>query len=252
MDGASFAGRKVLVTGASRGIGRAVAEAFARAGADVAITGRKPETLAAVAAELAPHGRPILPIACHQGHADEIAKLFEQLDRTWGRIDIAVVNAATNPVMTPLVETEKAAWDKIIEVNLTGAFLTAQAAARRMAARSDGRIIFISSIAGIDPMPGLGAYSVSKAGIIGLTKALAKELAPRGVRVNAVAPGVIETHLARALIENKELHDRIVAGIPLGRHGQPEDVVGTVLFLSSDTSRYMTGQVLVVDGGSRM
>ena len=256
MDGATFAGRKVLVTGASRGIGRAVAEAFARAGADVAITGRKQESLTLVAAEIAKgstgKGLNILPIACHQGREAEIAKLFEQLDGSWDRIDVAVINAATNPAFGPLADIEKSAWDKVVEVNLTGAFLTAQAAARRMAEQKSGAIVFISSIAAYDPVPGIGAYSVTKAGLVAMTKAFAKELAPRGVRVNAVAPGLIETQLSRALIENKTIHSQIVATIPLGRHGQPEDVVGAVLFLASDAAGYVTGQVLVVDGGSRM
>lgn len=256
MDSATFSGRKVLVTGASRGIGRAVAEGFARSGADVAVTGRKPDTLKVAASEIARAAgvadRRVVPLACHQGHADEIEKLFQQMDQAWGRLDVAVINAATNPVMAPLVAIEKSAWEKTIEVNLTGAFLTAQAAARRMAEQRSGAIVFISSIAAFDPMPGLGVYSVTKAGLIALAKSLAKELAPRGVRVNAVAPGLVETQLSRALIENKDVHDRLVAGIPLGRHGQPEDVVGAVLFLASDTAGYVTGQVLVVDGGSRM
>jgi NAD(P)-dependent dehydrogenase (short-subunit alcohol dehydrogenase family) len=252
MDAATFARRKVLVTGASRGIGRAVAEAFVHSGADVAITGRKAESLALVAGELEGPGRQILPITCHQGHQTEVKQLFEQLDKTWGRIDVVVINAATNPVFGSLVETEKSAWDKVIEVNLTGAFLTAQAAAQRMAKQKSGAVVFISSIAAYDPVPGLGAYSVTKAGIIAMTKALAKELAPSGVRVNAVAPGLIETQLSRALIENKAIHSQLVSAIPLGRHGQPEDVVGAVLFLASDAAAYVTGQVLVVDGGSRM
>jgi NAD(P)-dependent dehydrogenase (short-subunit alcohol dehydrogenase family) len=252
MDSAAFADRTVLVTGASRGIGRAVAAAFVRASANVAITGRKPEALAAAAAEISTQARAVRPIVCHQGHADDIAKLFETIGQTWPKLDVAVINAATNPVFGPIVQTEKSAWDKVIEVNLTGAFLTAQAAARRMAEQQSGAIVFISSIAAFDPVPGLGAYSVTKAGIVALTKALAKELAPRGVRVNAVAPGLIETQLSRALIENKAIHSQLVAAIPLGRHGQPEDVVGAVLFLASHAADYVTGQVVVVDGGSRM
>jgi NAD(P)-dependent dehydrogenase (short-subunit alcohol dehydrogenase family) len=254
-DGA-FAGRRVLVTGASRGIGRAAAEAFFRTGAEVAITGRKAESLTPVAeaitASVASHSRRVLPIACHQGREADIKALFESLDQKWGRIDVAVINAATNPVFGPLIETEKAAWDKVIEVNLTGAFLTAQAAAARMVRHKAGAIVFVSSIAAYDPLPGLGAYSVTKAGIVTLTKALAKELAPSGVRVNAVAPGLIETQLSRALIDNPVIHRQVVAGIPLGRHGQPEDVVGALQFLASDAAGYITGQVLVVDGGSRV
>jgi NAD(P)-dependent dehydrogenase (short-subunit alcohol dehydrogenase family) len=255
MDGTTFERRKVLVTGASRGIGRAVAEEFVRAGADVAITGRKMDSLAPVAEAItAKHGRQgqVLPVACHQGRESEIQSLFEQLDRTWGCIDVAVINAATNPVFAPLVETDKSAWDKVIEVNLTGAFLTARAAVQRMAQRQSGSIVIISSIAAFDPVPGLGAYSVTKAGVIALTKVLAKELAPRQVRVNAVAPGLIETQLSRALIENQAIYKQLVAAIPMGRHGQPDDIVGAVRFLASDAAGYITGQVLVVDGGSRM
>jgi len=252
MGETSFLDRKVLVTGASRGIGRAVAAAFAQAGAHVAITGRKPDTLIATAAEISDGGRAVVAMPCHQGHADEISKLFNQIDLAWGRIDVAVINAATNPVLAPLLQTERSAWDKVIEVNLTGAFLTAQAAARRMVEQRSGAIVFISSIAAFDPVPGLGAYSVTKAGIVALSKVLAKELAPRGVRVNTVAPGLIETQLSRALIDNKAIHAQLVAAIPLGRHGQPEDVVGAILFLASDAAAYVTGQVLVVDGGSRM
>jgi NAD(P)-dependent dehydrogenase (short-subunit alcohol dehydrogenase family) len=194
----------------------------------------------------------VLPIACHQGQVSDIQALFESLDRSWGGLDVAVINAATNPVFGPLAETEKSAWDKVVEVNLTGAFLTAQAAARRMSQRKLGSIVFISSIAAFDPVPGLGAYSVTKAGVIAMTKAFAKELAPVNVRVNAVAPGLIETQLSRALIENKSIHSRLVSAIPMGRHGQPNDIVGAVQFLASDAAGYITGQVLAVDGGSRM
>jgi NAD(P)-dependent dehydrogenase (short-subunit alcohol dehydrogenase family) len=242
----------VLVTGASRGIGQAVAAAFVAAGARVAITGRRLDTLQAAARQIDPSEDRCVPLTCHQGKPDEIAALFRQIDERFGRLDIAVVNAATNPVLGGLLAIDKVAWDKVIEVNLTGAFLTAQAAGQRMQQQQAGRIVFVTSVAGIDPMPLLGAYSVSKAALIGLTKTLAKELAPSGVRVNAVAPGLIETRFSQALIDNQKLHDQFVAGIPLGRHGQPDDVVGAVLFLASDAARYMTGQILVVDGGMRM
>jgi NAD(P)-dependent dehydrogenase (short-subunit alcohol dehydrogenase family) len=251
-DPFDLSGRRALITGASRGIGLAVAEALARRGAAVAVTARKAETLAPAAERLRAAGGPVLALPCHQGDPAAIARLFEQLDAAGFTSDVAIVNAATNPVLGPLLDVDEAAWRKILDVNLTGAFLTARAAAVRMAARRRGSLVFMASIAGIDPMPGLGAYSVSKAGLLGLTRALSKELGPAGVRVNALAPGLVETRFAAALFQDKAAYDRLIAGVPLGRHGQPDDIVGAALFLASDASAYVTGQVLVIDGGGRV
>jgi len=246
-----LSGRCALVTGASRGIGLAVAKGLAERGAAVVITGRKAESLEAAANSLSTKGAKIIPLVCHQGDSEAIDKLFQQLDVQGLTPDIAVINAATNPTYGPLLETEPAAWQKILDVNLTGAWLTARQAARRMVAQGRGSLIFMTSLAGLDPFPGLGAYNVSKAGLIALTKTLAKELAPK-VRVNAIAPGLIETRFSAALFENQQAYQQLMAATPLGRHGQPEDVVGAAVFLASDASAYMTGQVLVVDGGARM
>jgi NAD(P)-dependent dehydrogenase (short-subunit alcohol dehydrogenase family) len=251
-DPFDLSGRRALITGASRGIGLAVAEALARRGVAVAVTARKAETLAPAAERLRAAGGAVLALPCHQGDPVAVARLFEQLDAADFTPDVAVVNAATNPVLGPLLDVDEAAWRKILDVNLTGAFLTARAAAARMAARRRGSLIFMASIAGIDPMPGLGAYSVSKAGLLGLTRSLAKELGPAGVRVNALAPGLVETRFAAALFQDKAAYDRLIAGVPLGRHGQPDDIVGAALFLASDASAYVTGQVLVIDGGGRV
>jgi NAD(P)-dependent dehydrogenase (short-subunit alcohol dehydrogenase family) len=245
-------GRGALVTGASRGIGLAIARGLARQGARLAITARKSETLQHAAEAMRSGGAEVTPIVCNQGNPTDIEQLFQQLDAAGFILDVAVINAATNPIMAPLLDTEPAAWQKILDVNLTGAWLTARAAAQRMSARKQGAIVIITSIAGLDPIPGLGAYSVSKAGLIGLTKALAKELAPASVRVNAIAPGLIETRFSAALLQDREIYARWLAQIPLGRHGQPEDVVGAAVFLASNASAYMTGQVLIVDGGGRM
>jgi NAD(P)-dependent dehydrogenase (short-subunit alcohol dehydrogenase family) len=250
-DPFDLSGRCALVTGASRGIGLAVAEGLADRGANVVITSRKADSLEAAAASLRAKRAKIVPLVCHQGDPQAIDKLFQQLDKQGLRPDIAVVNAATNPSYGPLLDTELTAWQKILEVNLTGAWLTARQTARRMIAQGRGSLIFMTSLAGLDPFPGLGAYNVSKAGLIALTKTLAKELAPK-VRVNAIAPGLIETRFSAALFENREAYQRLIENTPLARHGQPQDVVGAAVFLASDASAYMTGQVLVVDGGARM
>jgi NAD(P)-dependent dehydrogenase (short-subunit alcohol dehydrogenase family) len=246
-----LSGRRALVTGASRGIGLAVAEGLVGRGAAVVITARKSEALEAAAAQLRAKGGQVFAEVCHQGEPGAIDNLFTQLDQKGFQADIAVINAATNPTYGPLLETEPTAWQKVIDVNLTGAWLTARQAARRMISQGKGSLIFMTSLAGLDPFPGLGAYSVSKAGLIGLTKVLAKELAP-SVRVNAIAPGLIETRFSAALFENRDAYQHVIAQTPLRRHGQPEDVVGAAVFLASEASAYVTGQVLVVDGGARM
>jgi NAD(P)-dependent dehydrogenase (short-subunit alcohol dehydrogenase family) len=251
-DPFDLAGRRALVTGASRGIGYAVAEALARRGAAVCITGRKADTLAEAGAKCRAYGLEVREEVCHQGDAAAVAALFAKLDGDGFTPDVAVVNAATNPVYGPLLDIELDAWRKILDVNLTGALLTAREAARRMVRQEKGSIIFMASVAGLDPFANLGAYGVSKAGILGLMRAMAKELAPNGVRVNALAPGLIETRFSAALFENRPAYDAVIARTPLGRHGQPEEVAGAAVYLASDASSYVTGQVLVIDGGSRM
>src|SRR5260370_1662441 len=209
-DPFALSGRRGLVTGASGGIGLAIAEGLADRGAAVVITGRKAEALETAAALLRSKGAQVFPEVCHQGEPESISSLFARLDQKGFQADIAVINAATNPTYGPLLETELAAWQKILDVNLTGAWLTSREAAQRMVAQGRGSLIFMTSLAGLDPFPGLGAYNVSKAGLIALTNTLAKELAPK-VRVNAIAPGLIETRFSAALFENREAYQRLIA-----------------------------------------
>ena len=251
-DPFDLTGRTALVTGATRGIGFAVARALSARGSRVIITGRKAETLDAAVESLRVTGAEARGIVCHQGDAVAIDEMFRQLDEEAVQLDGVVVNAATNPVMGPILDVDLEAWRKILDVNLTGSLLTAREAIRRMIPRRTGSVVFMASIAGIEPIAGLGAYSVSKAGLLGLMRALAREVGPTEVRVNAIAPGLVETRFAAALFQNQAAYDAIISRIPLGRHGQPEDIAGVAAFLVSDAAAYVTGQTIVVDGGGRV
>jgi dehydrogenase/reductase SDR family member 4 len=248
----SLEGRTAVVTGGSRGIGRAIALAFASAGGDVVVASRKQEGCDQVAAEIQALGRRAVGVACHVGDPDQVRALVDRALGEWGRIDTLVNNAATNPVYGPFTETELAAWDKVMDVNLRGPFLLSTVAARHMAGRGSGSIVNIASTEALSPDPKLGAYSISKAALIAMTRVLAKELGPRGVRVNAIAPGLVETRFAQALLEDPAVYARYIEKTALRRHAQPEEIAHAALFLASDASSYMTGHVMVVDGGETL
>lgn len=239
----------VIITGGSRGIGRAMALAFAGVGAKVVVASRKQEGVDAVAAEIESHGGTALAVAAHVGQEEAVSALVERVVEVFGRVDVAINNAATNPHFGPVLTATSSLWDKILEVNLRGAFFLCQQVAPIMEKQGGGVIINVASTAGIRPSTGLGIYGVSKAGLIMLTKVLAVELGPSNIRVNAIAPGVIKTHFSRALWETEAIAQTVQGATPLGRLGEPEDIVGSALYLASPISSYVNGEVLLIDGG---
>lgn len=241
-------GRRAVVTGGSRGIGLAIARRLSRNGARVALVSRKREALEQAAASLPGES---LVVAANMNRPEEVAAIIPEVEQAWGGVDVVVNNAATNPVFGPLVELGAEAWDKVMDTNVKGPFLLAQAAARGMIDRGAGAIVNIASIGGLEPSPMVGAYCISKAAVIHMTKCLAMELGPHGVRVNCIAPGLVETRFADVLIHTPEIHEVSVSRAALGRHGQPEEIAGAAHYLISDASSYMTGQVMVLDGGTR-
>jgi NAD(P)-dependent dehydrogenase (short-subunit alcohol dehydrogenase family) len=247
--GFNLEGKVALVTGASRGIGLAIAAAFAAAGAKVVISSRKQEALEGAAEQIRGAGGEVLPVAAHTGDRQAVATLVERAVEAYGGVDILVNNAATNPHFGPLITAEESHWAKILDVNITGYFRTIQACVPVFKQRGGGCVINMASVAGRDFQPGMGIYSVSKAGVIMLTQAFAVELAADKIRVNAIAPGFVKTQFSRVLWETPELYERIKTMIPMGRIAQPEELTGMALYLASDLASYTTGAVFYVDGG---
>lgn len=243
-------GKVVLVTGASRGIGKAVALAFADAGADLAIASRKIPDLEAVGDQIRAMGRKCLEVAAHARKSEDLAALVEKTMERYGRIDVLVNNAATNPAMGPIVDTEESVFDHIMETNLKGYFILSKLAGKVMQGQQSGNIVNISSAGGVSPAAGLGPYCISKAGINMLTKALALELGPYNVRVNAIAPRIVKTDFSKALWTNEKLMAQEYKLTPLKVVASPEEIAQTALYLASSASNYMTGHVLIVNGGA--
>jgi len=236
-----------LVTGASRGIGRAIALIFADAGADVVVTARKLPALEETAGEIRAKGRKTLAMPSNIGHVEDTRNLVEKVKAEFGRIDILVNNAVTNPGVRPLLDIEERAWDVVMNVNLKGTFLLTQLVARIMKEQGGGKIINISSIGGLKATE-LAIYDVSKAGLIMLTEVMAKEWGQYNIRVNAIAPGLIKTRFSNVLWEGAA-SEEAVESQALGHIGLPEDIKGAALYLASDASSYVTGETIVVDGG---
>jgi NAD(P)-dependent dehydrogenase (short-subunit alcohol dehydrogenase family) len=249
MASADLRDKVAIITGASRGIGREIAIAFAGAGAKVVLSSRKQEGVDAVAEEILSRGGTALALAAHVGQEEAVTALARCAVDTFGGVDIAVNNAGTNPHFGPLLAATAAQWDKIVEVNVKGAFFVCQQVVPVMQRRGGGKIINVASVAGLRPMAAMGVYSVSKAALIMLTQALAQELGPHNIQVNAIAPGVIKTRFSSALWQAPSVAQVIQRNTPLGRFGEVSDVVGAALYLASPLSDYVTGTVLVVDGG---
>ena len=245
----SLAGKVAVVTGSSRGIGRAVAEGMAGAGAAVTVNGRNPESTQAVAGAIAAAGGKSLAVPADVGKVADIDRLIKSTVATFGRLDILVNSAGISPHYKPAETMTEAEWDEVIAVNLKGVFLCCQAAGRVMIPQKSGRIINISSIGGQVALPRLVAYCAAKGGIDQLTRVLAVEWAPHHILVNAISPGYIDTDLTKGLRQNPARRDALLRQVPLGRLGKPDEIAGAAIYLASDAASYVTGQTLDVDGG---
>ena len=248
-DPFDLSGQVAIVTGASRGIGQAIAEQFAQAGARVVLSSRKQAALEEVARAINRSGGEAAAIAAHNGDKEALQALVSSTLGRFGKLDILVNNAATNPHFGTVLEAEDSFWRKTIDVNLMGNVWLSQAAVKAMRKKGGGKIINVASIAGLRPGRYQGIYSVTKAALISLTKTLAVELGPDNIQVNAIAPGLVQTHFAKALWGNADLLEPVLAKTPAGRIGQPDDMAGLALFLASSASDYTTGAVFVADGG---
>jgi NAD(P)-dependent dehydrogenase (short-subunit alcohol dehydrogenase family) len=238
-----------MITGASRGIGKAIALRLAQAGAKVVVSSRTLDHVQQVADEIEAAGGEALALQAHVGKPGDVAGLVERTLATYGRIDIAINNAATNPHFGPLLTADEGQWDKILDTNAKGYFRVCKAVVPHMKKQGSGKIINMASIAGLRPSPGMGVYCISKAAIIMLTQVLALELGPANIQVNAIAPGVIKTRFSQLLWQTPQFAGPIRDRLPLGRFGEPEDVAGLALYLASPASDYVSGAVFVVDGG---
>lgn len=242
-------GKVAIVTGASRGIGESIARTFAAHGARVVLSSRKQEALDPVAASIQETGGQATAIACHTGKMEMINSLYDKVMEKYGRVDVLVNNAATNPFFGPALHISESAYDKTFQVNTKGYFFMAQKAASIMVSQNSGSIINIASIAGLQSVPMQAVYGMSKAAVILMTKAFARELGSAGVRCNAICPGLTETKFAQVLIETEAIYKIALESIPANRHAQPDEIAGAALYLASDAASYTTGAVLTVDGG---
>lgn len=242
-------GKVAFVSGASRGIGEAIAKLLAQQGAHVIVSSRKIDGCQAVADTINAAGGKATAIACHIGELEQIQSVFAQIREQFGRLDILVNNAATNPQFCHILDTDVSAFQKTVDVNIRGYFFMSVEAGKLMREHGGGSIINVASINGVTPGHFQGIYSVTKAAVINMTKAFAKECAPQGIRCNALLPGLTDTKFASALVRNDTIREQALQQIPLHRVAEPSEMAGAVLYLASDASSYTTGVSLNVDGG---
>jgi NAD(P)-dependent dehydrogenase (short-subunit alcohol dehydrogenase family) len=248
-DPFDISGRVALITGASRGIGAACAQALAERGANVIVSSRKLEGCEEVASAIREAGGKAETMACHIGEMDQIEALFHRIQHRYGRLDILVNNAAANPYYGHILDTDLAAFQKTVDVNIRGYFFMSVHAAKMMQKQGGGVIVNVASVNGVTPGPLQGIYSITKAAIINMTKAFALECGGDNIRVNALLPGLTRTKFAAALTENKKAREHFIKQVPLKRIAEPADMAGAVLYLVSDASAYATGTCINVDGG---
>jgi NAD(P)-dependent dehydrogenase (short-subunit alcohol dehydrogenase family) len=244
-----LSGKVAIITGGSRGIGLAIAEIYAAAGACIVLASRKQEACNEAVARIQENGGEALAIAAHTGDVAAVQNLVTQTIEAYGGIDILVNNAGTNPHFGPLLAAEESQWDKTLDVNVMGYFRMAKAAVPAMRERGGGKMINMASVAGLEPQTMMGVYCVSKAAVLMMTKVLAAELAADNIQVNAIAPGFVKTKFSSALWANEEINEMIVRAIPQRRMASPEEIAGIALYLASAASSFTTGATFVIDGG---
>ena len=249
LDKFLLSGKVALITGGSRGIGRAIALGMAEAGADVVIASRKLPDLEAVAKKISQMGRKALPVSANVRYLPDIENLVKRTMDEFGHIDILVNNAGSNPVFGSVFNMDERAWEATLGLNLKGYFFLSQAVGKIMKDKGGGSIINVASEDGIRPRIGVALYSISKAGVIMLTQVLAQEWGQYNIRVNTIAPGIVKTKFSEALWDDDVIRDTTLDSTSLGRLAEPDEVVGAALFLAAEASSYMTGQTIVLDGG---
>ncbi|XXK59847.1 SDR family oxidoreductase [Porticoccaceae bacterium nBUS_09] len=245
----NLTGKIALVTGASRGIGESIAKLLAEQGAHVIVSSRKLDDCQLVADAIISDGGSAEAVACHVGNMDDISNCFAHIKQAHGKLDILINNAATNPYFGDILDTDLGAYTKTVDVNIRGYFFMCIEGGKLMRDNGGGSIVNTASINALKPGPMQGIYSISKAAVVNMTQAFAKECGRHNIRVNALLPGLTKTKFAGALFSNEEMYKNAIKTIPLHRHAVPDEMAGTVLYLASEASSYTTGECIVVDGG---